>query len=609
MTDMRAVLASRLAALRSEMNTRGLTALIVPRFDAHQGEYVAPHDERLGFVTGFTGSAGAAIVTADRVRLFVDGRYTVQAQTQCPADLIERVHLFEHPPEVWLAETAGADWVIGYDAMLLPPSWVERFEKAIGRTGAELTPVTGNPVDAVWRDQPVEPFGLITAFPLQFAGASAEDKRRTMLQTLSAKDCRFMVETQPDNIAWLLNVRGDDVAYNPMPQSFLVLEQSGAAHWFVDARKFEDGLADSLPEWLSVHPKVAFLGVLADLLGKGDRVLLDPDFSPAAVARLAMAKQAEPVLARSPATLTKARKNRTELEGLRACHLEDAVAWAEFGSWLAREVPARAAGGDPVSEYEAEERILACRSARPTFLTESFRTISCAGGNAAMCHYASDPRASASVLPSGCYLMDSGGQYETGTTDATRSYTFGTLPEGYAVAFTAVFKALVALATLRFPKGTQGHHIDAICRRPLWDLGLDYDHGTGHGIGHRLSVHEQPQRIGKPFSPVDLDTGMVMSIEPGHYLAGRYGIRLENLFEIVEHEDGFLGFDNLTWIPIQTDALLVERLDAAELAWLNAYHAQVHDLIAARCSEEARLWLGQACRPIGSDESELRAVS
>ncbi|WP_422378445.1 aminopeptidase P family protein [Roseibium sp.] len=608
MTDMRAVLADRLASLRSEMIIRGLTALIVPRFDAHQGEYVAPHDERLGFVTGFTGSAGAAIVTADRVRLFVDGRYTVQAQNQCPADLIERDHLFEHPPEIWLAGEAGPDWVIGYDAMLLPPRWVERFETALKRTGAQLTPVTGNPVDAVWSDQPVEPFGLITAFPLQFAGASADEKRQNMLQTMSEKDCRFMVETQPDNIAWLLNVRGDDVAYNPMPQSFLVLEQNGAAHWFVDARKFEDGLADSLPAWLSVHPKVAFLGVLADLLDEGDRVLLDSDFSPAAVARLATAKQAEPVLERSPATLAKARKNRTELEGIRACHLDDAVAWADFGAWLTREVPVRAAAGEPISEYEAEERILACRSARPTFLSESFRTISCAGGNAAMCHYAADPRASAPVLPSGCYLMDSGGQYDTGTTDATRSYTFGTLPDGYARAFTAVFKALVALATLRFPKGTQGHHIDAICRRPLWDLGLDYDHGTGHGIGHRLSVHEQPQRIGKPYSPVDLASGMVMSIEPGHYLAGRYGIRLENLYEVVELEDGFLGFDTLTWIPIQTDALLVEHLTDTELRWLNAYHAKVEELIADRCSAETRVWLAKACAPIGSGEGSLRAV-
>lgn len=606
MTSKTMLLADRLSALRAEMQARGLTALIVPRFDAHQGEYVAPHDERLGFVTGFTGSAGAAIVLEDRVRLFVDGRYTVQAQNQCPMELIERDHLFDNPPETWLRAIAGKGWTIGYDAMLLPPRWVDRFQEALAGTEAELVPLADNPVDAVWHDQPAEPFGRISAFPLQFAGRSAQDKRDDLLGHMTGREADLLVETQPDNIAWLLNVRGDDVAYNPMPQSFLVLEQSGAAHWFVEARKFEDGLADVLPDWLSVHPKSVFLNLLAEKLQAGSRVLIDPDFSPVAVTHRIEAAQAEPVGERSAATLAKARKNATELEGIRACHVEDAVAWAEFGAWLAGAVPARAAAGDPVSEYEAEEKILACRAARPGFLSESFRTISCAGGNAAMCHYAADPRASASILPSGCYLMDSGGQYETGTTDATRSYTFGALPDGYADAYTAVFKALVALATARFPKGTQGHHLDAICRRPLWDLGLDYDHGTGHGIGHRLSVHEQPQRIGKPYNPVDLAPGMVMSIEPGHYKAGCYGIRLENLFEIVETEGGYLGFDNLTWIPIQTEALLVDRLSPAEIAWLNQYHSRVEERLAARCSDAARTWLQTACQPVGHDPETWR---
>jgi len=608
MTETNATYANRLIALREEMTSRGLTALIVPRFDAHQGEYVAPHDERLGFVTGFTGSAGMAIVMQDRVRLFVDGRYTVQAQTQCPAGLIERDHLFDTPPETWLGTTVRHGWKIGYDAMLLPPRWVERFEQALTGTDAELMPLSDNPVDAVWPDQPAEPFGLISAFPLQFAGVSASDKRRDLLATLADRDADLLVETQPDNIAWLLNVRGDDVAYNPMPQSFLVLEKNGAAHWFVDVRKFEDGLTDVLPDWLSLHPKPSFLTLLAEKIDAGAKVLLDPDFSPAAVTHLVRTARAEPVADRSALTLVKARKNAAELAGIRACHIEDAVAWAEFGAWLTGAVHGRAVTGDPVTEYEAEEKILSCRAERSGFLSESFRTISCAGANAAMCHYAADPQASASILPSACYLMDSGGQYETGTTDATRSYTFGTLPAGYADAYTAVFRALVALATLKFPKGTQGHHIDAICRRPLWDLGLDYDHGTGHGIGHRLSVHEHPQRIGKPHNPVDLAPGMVMSIEPGHYKAGSYGIRLENLFEIVETADGFLAFDNLTWIPIQTDALLVDRLSEAELGWLNRYHARVEELVAVRCSENTRQWLTAVCGPIGAGREGWRAA-
>ncbi|GAB2209195.1 aminopeptidase P family protein [Roseibium sp. ROS1] len=604
----RAAITGRLSDLRAEMSSRGLKALIVPRFDAHQGEYISPHDMRLAFVTGFTGSAGVAIVTADCVRLFVDGRYTVQAQNQCPVGLIDRDHLLENPPEVWLGGVAEPGWSIGYDAMLLPPAWVARFETAIARAGARLTPVDGNPVDAVWHDQPAEPAGLIGAFPMQFAGLSPTGKRADLIELMENEGIDLLVDTQPDNISWLLNVRGDDVAFNPMPLSFFLLEREGQGHWFVNAAKFEDGLEDALPGWLTVHPKEAFLDVLKEKVSAGARVLADPDFSPAAVSQAVVAARAEPVARRSPVTLAKAHKNTAELEGIRACHLQDAVAWVEFSAWLQETVPARAASGDPVSEYEAEEKILACRQARPGFLSESFRTISCAGGNAAMCHYAADPKASAPVLPSACYLMDSGGQYETGTTDATRSHTFGTLPEGYSEAYTAVFKALVALATLRFPKGTQGHHIDAICRRPLWDLGLDYDHGTGHGIGHRLSVHEQPQRIGKPHNPVDLATGMVMSIEPGHYKAGHYGIRIENLFEIVEADDGFLEFANLTWIPIQTDALLLTQLTAAETAWLDRYHAEVEALLGPYCIGETADWLHDACKPLACSGATWRKV-
>lgn len=594
-----AELTDHVTALRAEMKMRLLDAFIVPRFDAHQGEYIAPHDERLGFVTGFTGSAGVAIVTQSEVRLFVDGRYVVQAGNQCPAGLIDRDHIHNHPPEHWLSDVAQPDWVIGYDAMHLPPNWVKRFEKGANAAGASLKAMSENPVDAVWGDQPDEPLGTISAFPLQFAGVSSSDKRDLFLKEMAAEDAALLVETQPDNIAWFLNVRGDDVAYNPMPQSFLLLERSGAAHWFVDQGKFEEGLADTLPDWVSLRAKSDLLESLAAKTGKGARVLVDPDFSPAAVSQRIIEAEAVPVPKLSPMTLAKARKNATELEGLRSCHIEDAVAWIEFSEWLMDAVASRAADGDPVTEFEALEKILSFRRERPGYLSESFHTISCAGPNAAMCHYAADKNNSAPILPAAPYLLDSGGQFETGTTDATRSFSFGFLPDGYAEAYTAVFKALVALATLRFPKGTQGHHIDAICRRPLWDLGLDYDHGTGHGIGHRLSVHEHPQRIGKPHNPVDLAPGMVLSIEPGYYKAGAFGIRLENLFEIREADDGFLYFDNMTWIPIQKDALIPERLSVAEINWLDAYHEQTEKLVGPRCQDGARHWLADTCRPLG----------
>jgi len=323
--------------------------------------------------------------------------------------------------------------------------------------------------------------------------------------------------------------------------------------------------------------------------------LFDPNFSPVAVRQTLEKAGATPISEVGFLTRTKAKKNLTELEGLRLCHIHDGVAMTEFSAWLTETVPERAVSGHPLTEREAEEKALGFRKERPGFLSESFNSISAAGGNAAMCHYSTSQTRNAQILPQHPYLLDSGGQYETGTTDVTRSFAFGAFPEGYKRAYTAVFKAFHAIATLRFPKGTQGHHIDAICRRPLWDLGYDYDHGTGHGIGHRLSVHEQPQRIGKPVNPIDLKPGMVLSIEPGHYVPGVYGIRIENLFEIVEADDGFLEFQNLTWVPIQTDMLIVHDLTSDEREWLGSYHAKVKSTLEPFLSENALAWLERLC--------------
>ncbi|WP_300072865.1 aminopeptidase P family protein [uncultured Ruegeria sp.] len=588
-----------ISALRQEMLQRGLDAFILPRYDAHQAEYVAPHDERLAHVTGFTGSAGMAIVTPQTVALFVDGRYVVQAGNQCADPMFSHHHLYDEPPENWLVSAAQQGWKIGFDAMHLPPVWYDRFADALTRTDAQLVAVQENPVDAVWLDQPKSPQGLIEPFPLQFSGKTTVDKIADLVAEMQRHDVEVFAETQPDNIAWLLNVRGSDVAFNPVPQSFLLVERSGRAHWFVSDQKLNADVTDHLPEDVTVHPPETFLHSLADYVEPGQGVLFDPDFSPTALRMVLEKEGANPVPAGSPLTAAKAQKNSIECEGLRACHVEDGVAWIEFCAWLATEVPARASEQGWVTEHEAEEKILSCRRARPGFLGESFNTISAAGGNAAMCHYATEPGNAVPILPDGTYLLDSGGQYDTGTTDATRSFSFGiTRPEGFDQAYTAVFKAFHALATLRFPLGTQGHHIDAICRRPLWDLGLDYDHGTGHGIGHRLSVHEHPQRIGKLYKPVDLVPGMILSIEPGYYDAARFGIRIENLFEIIEADDGFFEFSNMTWIPIQTDMLLIEHLTRAEIDWINSYHANVLECVGSRLAPEAYDWTSRACAPI-----------
>ncbi len=588
----------RIAALRQEMAANSLDAFLVPRHDAHQGEYVAARDARLAWLTGFTGSAGIAVVLADTVAVFADGRYTVQLRQQCPVGIFEHHHSIDDPVEAWLARSLKSGQRIGFDGMLTSTAFYDRLRMMAEAGGIELLPVEANPVDAVWRDQPGPPMGRITAFPQQFSGRSATDKLGTLQKEMQDAAVDLMVETQPDNIAWLLNVRGNDVTYNPIPHSFLLVEKTGGATWFVNAAKFEDGLAESLPNSVTVKSQPEFLATLAAKARTDSTVWIDPEASPTAVLLTLQKAAATPL--RKPSALTKAKavKNATELSGMQECQVHDGLAMTRFSAWLHREVPARAAKGNPVTEREAEEKAQFFRAASADYIYDSFAPISAAAGNAAMCHYAATEACNAPILDQQPYLLDSGAQYVNGTTDVTRSFAFGSCPEGYERAYTAVFKAFVALATLRFPKGTQGHHIDAICRRPLWDLGLDYDHGTGHGIGHSLSVHEQPQRIGKAYNPVDLLPGMVMSIEPGHYVADSYGIRIENLFEIVAADDGFMEFRNITLIPIQTDMMHLKDLSDAELRWLNDYHsgvfATLYPLLDA--DDPAAEWLKIACR-------------
>lgn len=587
-----------IAALRVEMKTRGLDGLIVPRFDAHQGEYVAPHDQRLGWLTGFTGSAGMAIITHDTIALFVDGRYTVQVQYECPGDAFEHHHFFDDPADVWVETHIGKGQVLGFDAMLLPPAWFKRFALGVAVAGAELRPLDSNPVDAVWEDQPSPPMGAITSFPAQHAGKSTAQKRGDLLGHMQAAGVTHYVDTQPDNIAWFLNVRGADVDYNPIPQSFLLVAQDGTTTWFVNADKFADTLLDDIADGIEILPMKAFIPTLEARLNDTSSLLVDPDFSPAAVSIAAKHSGAKIIETSATLTMSKALKNPTELNGIRDCHIRDGIALTEFSTWLLSSVPARAKTGNPLTEREAEVKILEFRAAQPGFMIPSFNSISAASGNAAMCHYATTEIQNAQILPENPYLLDSGGQYDTGTTDVTRSFSFGHTPKGYTRAYTAVLKAFIALATIRFPKGTQGYHIDAICRRPLWDLGLDYDHGTGHGVGHCLSVHEQPQRIAKVYNPVDLRPGMVLSIEPGHYVANLYGIRIENLFEIILADDGFMEFSNMTYTPIQTDILELGALSLAEREWINSYHASVEKALAGLLSPNAEIWLKKVCAPV-----------
>jgi len=593
-----ASIGERLAKLRQVMQERGLDAYIVPRFDAHQGEYCAPHDERLAWLTGFTGSAGLGLVTADEALLFVDGRYSVQVREQTSPELFGYEHLIDAPLEQWLSGHAAEGWTVGYDAMLLPPSWVERFSAGAQTAGAALTVVDANLVDLIWRDQPAKPTAAISRLPEQIAGESSLDKRARIGRLLVKKGVDWLVETQPDGIAWLLNVRGGDVDYNPVPHSYSIVGADGSVRWFVDLQKFPDGIeGQGLDDIVLLAPD-AFLSELEALIGKGQKVLIDPDFAPYAAVRAVEAAGGVVQFERGPVAIAKAVKNKVELAGMaEACKL-DSVAWIHTLSWLAGSVPERARSGNPITELEVVDHILAERQKLNGFSQPSFGTIAASDSNGAMCHYSVDEASNKPLLQTSIFLLDSGGQFDCGTTDATRTMAFAPVSDAVRKAYSLVLKGHIRLAMLAFPDGTRGHHIDVIARQPLWQHGMDYDHGTGHGVGHVLCVHEGPQRIAKPVSAFDLVPGMIVSNEPGYYEAGHYGIRIENLVEIVRLDNGYMGFQDLTLVPIARELIDPTLLDADEIAWLDAYHARVRAEMDDLVEDIARDWLRKNTEPI-----------
>ncbi|WP_024550121.1 aminopeptidase P family protein [Siccibacter turicensis] len=574
-----------LGALRALMQTRGLDGLLVPRADAHQSEDCAPHDNKLAWLTGFTGSAGLALVLADRALLFVDGRYQVQVQHEVDTRAFEIHHLHNEPVTQWIAEHLAPGARIGFEPLLMVNSQYE----ALCASRCEPVALDSDPFDAVWHDRPAAPCGAITAMPLEISGESSADKRQRVAQALRDAAVDYLAITLPDNIAWLLNVRGSDVAMSPVPHSFLLIDQQGDTEWFVAPEKLAS-LDPAAIAGVMISPPQAFVGRVAERAA-GRVVALDADFSPVAL-RFAVEAAGGTVRWQSdPVTWMKALKNPVELEGYRASHREDGAAWVNFLAWLQREVPRREAAGDPITELEAQEKQLEFRQQRASFIEPSFTTISAAGSNAAMCHYHSSPETNRPITRGEFYLNDSGGQYLNGTTDATRTLSFGPLDAPRRLHYTAVLKGFLALITLPFPNGTQGHQLDAVARRPLWELGLDFDHGTGHGVGHRMLIHELPQRIAKKVNPWPLLPGSIMTIEPGYYLAEQYGIRIENQVEVVKAAPGFSRFSTLTLIPIDLSQVEIGLLSEQEKVWLDDYHQQVRETLSPLVDEDARAWL------------------
>jgi Xaa-Pro aminopeptidase len=589
----------RVERLRKQLAQEGLAGFLIPRADEHQGEYVPPRAQRLAWVSGFTGSAGLAAILTDAAAIFVDGRYTLQVRDEAPGDVFEYHHVTESPPAEWLRLRLRQGDRLGYDPWLHTIESVERLQAAGAKAGATLVPLAENLVDRIWDDQPPPPRGPIVPHDLKHAGRPSPDKRSEIAELLARDAVDAVVLTAPDSIAWLLNVRGSDVAHTPLPLAFAVVHRDATVDLFVDPAKVTSGVLEHLGEGVRVLPPDA-LGAALDSLGAARRtVQADPTSTAAWIIQRLAGAGATVSRAADPCLLPKASKNDVELAGARSAHEKDGIALSRFLAWLVREGPA-----GRLTEITAAERLDALRAEESLFRDVSFPTISGAGPNGAIVHYHATPRTDRRIESGMLYLVDSGAQYLDGTTDVTRTVAIGPPTAEQRDRFTRVLRGHIALARASFPKGTTGSQLDVLARRPLWDAGLDYDHGTGHGVGSYLSVHEGPQRISKVASTVALRPGMIISNEPGYYKAGEYGIRIESLVVVVPvpgppgSEVTLYGFETLTLAPIDRTLVEPSLLTPAELAWLDAYHARVRAVITPKVDGETATWLADATRPL-----------
>jgi Xaa-Pro aminopeptidase len=588
----------RVAGLRAAMAADGLAGFIVPRADEHQGEYVPRCAERLAWLTGFTGSAGMAIVLADRAAIFIDGRYTLQVKVQVDGTLFEYRHLTEEPPHEWIARNAQPGTRIGFDPWLHTVDGVARLRAAARDAGAELVAVAANPLDRAWSDRPATPIAPVVPHPAEFAGRSFADKTAVVTQRLAAERVGAAVLSAPDSIAWLLNVRGGDVPRTPLPLSFAIVNASGEIDWFVEPRKLHPDLRAHLGNRVTLREPAALAAALDALGAAKARVLLDAATAAVWLSDRLEAAGATVLRGQDPVALPKACKTAAELGHVRDAHLRDGAALTRFLRWVARE-GARGA----ITELDAVEHLKQLRRAGAHYRDTSFDTISGAGPNGAIVHYRATHDSNRKIAPDMLYLVDSGGQYWDGTTDVTRTVAIGAATAEQRDRFTRVLKGHIALALARFPVGTTGSQLDALARTALWEIGLDYDHGTGHGVGYYLSVHEGPHRISKMPNTVPLQPGMIVSNEPGYYKTGEYGIRIENLVAVAEVESGggerkLLGFETLTLAPIDRALVEPSLLSPRERDWLNAYHARVREMLTPQLDAETAAWLAEQTKAI-----------
>jgi Xaa-Pro aminopeptidase len=589
--------APRLAALRAEVARRGIDGFIVPRADEHQGEYVPKRAERLAWLTSFTGSAGAAIVLRDKAAIFVDGRYTLQVRQQTDTSLFEPRDLISEGLGPWIEANLPKGANLGYDPWLHTAMAVEGLKSAAEKAGGTLVGCESNPIDAVWSDQPAPPVERAVPHAMELAGEAAESKRMRIAEDVKKLGADAAVITMPDSICWLLNIRGGDVPHTPFALAFALLNQDGSTDLFMVERKSSAELVKHLGNAVRLRPPGEFVPALDAL--KGKTVVADPMTAAAAIFDRLKKAGARIRTAADPCQLPKACKNPVEIEGTRKAHVRDGAALSQFLAWLARE-----ALGGHLSEIDAATQLEGFRRATGALTDLSFDSIAGAGPNGAVVHYRVTRSTNRQIHRNEVFLIDSGAQYPDGTTDVTRTLIVGEPTAEMRDRFTRVLKGHIALATVRFPDGTTGAALDAFARRSLWEAGLDYDHGTGHGVGSYLSVHEGPQNISKRPILQALKAGMICSNEPGYYKSGEYGIRIENLVVVTPAKDvaggerKMMEFETITLAPIDLNLVEPKLLSADELSWLNAYHARVRETISPRVDEETKAWLATATRAI-----------
>jgi Xaa-Pro aminopeptidase len=594
--------AARLAALRDQLAVDALTGFVVPLTDEHMSEYVGAYAQRLAWLTGFGGSAGSAVVLADKAAMFTDGRYTLQVRAQVDGGLYDYVAVPATSATDWLAANARPGDRIGYDAWLHTRGWVAGATKALAEHGAMLVAVPANPIDAVWTDRPVPSTARLEVHSDEFAGETSVAKRARIAAWLDAKHADAVVVSALDSIAWLFNVRGRDVEHTPVPLAFALVHADASADLFVDAAKLSPEVHAHLGDDVRVHDRAAFAGALEGMGGR--TVVADPTSAVAAIFAHLDAGAATIVEARDPCVVPKAVKNPTEIAGSKAAHLRDGAALTRFLHWFAGEAPK---GG--LDEMSAAAKLRQFRDATNQLQDLSFDTISGSGPNGAIVHYRVSPETNRGIELDSLFLVDSGGQYRDGTTDVTRTLAVGTPSAEMRDRFTRVLKGHIALGSAVFPVGTRGNQIDALARQFLWAVGLDYAHGTGHGVGSYLAVHEGPARIATAaggygaMGDEPLMAGMIMSNEPGYYKTNEYGIRIENLVLVEERaiagaEKPMLGFTTLTLAPIDRALIDVALLTPAERGWVDAYHARVNAAVGPLLDDAARIWLDTATRPL-----------